>query len=417
MTLLNITLCIDKNVLGTSRHFLIRDGNYSWSVNVPDDSWYLNGSLKLIDKCFDSIARLNGSTIDLTPPEAFARAISSFVLPGETPPWRWCMPRAIHEKFSRRIIDDASSILKSILQNSSRPSQSNEKPSIIDYHQNIWLAGNRVLGALKKAKLNVAEYERLITSGDGNVGANKTFKPIAAGYANDIRYNRFGTRTGRLTVESGPLILTLKKEHRKSLLESRFEGGKIIELDFASLEPRVMLHEAGKTSNSVNLYGELNEQLFGGRGEQNVIKQAVIAQLYGMGKNTLQKLLNVPMETIDTFMTVITDHFETKNLLKRVKSEFYEKGHITNKFGRLVEIEVPIDRMFVNSWSQSSGADVAMLGFDQMIKSFEGKRIKPLYLIVDAMLVDCHPSENEFVKSLRSFEIAGNKYPVKITEY
>ena len=41
-----------------------------------------------------------------------------------------------------------------------------------------------------------------------------TFKPFN-GFTNKIKYNRFGTVTGRLTVKSGPNILILPKRCRK----------------------------------------------------------------------------------------------------------------------------------------------------------------------------------------------------------
>lgn len=401
---MNFSFCIDKTILGTNKHFVYRQGSYLWSNNVPDYCWWLNGEQKLnTSSCLDTLAILNGIEINTTPPERFIKAMQQITSSSiSMVPWRYAMPKEVHETYSKELVNQVIGILN----NASK-----------DYYKTVWVPGNKVLNALVKAKINVEEYNKIVSENEGNQPAVKTFKPIAGGYSNEITYNRFGTRTGRLTVKTGPLILTIKKEHRKRLLGSRFKGGKILEIDFANLEPRIMLHEAGKSCIDVDLYKELNDKLFASRGARNIIKQAVISQLYGISKNTLQKLLNVEMSTINTFVSVIADYFEIKNLLEKIKSEFLQKGYITNKFGRRVHVDVPIDRMFVNSWAQSTGSDVAMLGFEKIINRFEDRRINPLYLIVDAMLVDVHPNDVPFVKSLSQVEIGEHIYPVKITEY
>ena len=51
--------------------------------------------------------------------------------------------------------------------------------------------------------------------------------------------------TGRMTITSGPNILTLKRGHRK-ILRSRYPGGKIVEIDIRAAEPRVVLALVGK---------------------------------------------------------------------------------------------------------------------------------------------------------------------------
>ena len=50
------------------------------------------------------------------------------------------------------------------------------------------------------------------------------------GFARPVKYNTV-TKTGRMSVVSGPSFLTMKKD-TKSKIVSRFQNGKIIEIDF-----------------------------------------------------------------------------------------------------------------------------------------------------------------------------------------
>lgn len=395
---------IDKRLLGTKKHFINRQGSYFWSKDVPDYAWHLSGDEKQDSNlCLDTLLKLNSLSVNINPPEKFLNVFSKFNLSGSAIPWQQALPRDVYRTFSKDII---------------RQSNVAMKQSSKDYYKSIWIPGNFVLNSLVRAKANVDEYNQIIN--DDNTLSKavvESFKPQAAGYLAPIVYNRFGTRTGRLTVQSGPMILTVKKEYRYRLIKSRYPNGKIVEIDCSNLEPRVILHESGKVCEELDLYSKINDERFGGQGNRNMIKGAVIAELYGMSKKTLQKNLNVPMSVINEFTKIMGEYFQTKDILKRVKNEFIQKGFITNKFGRQVLIDAPLDRIFTNSWAQSSAVDIAMLGFEQMIKRFEDRKIKPIFLVVDALLLDVDEKELGFVQSLKHVNVCGNNYPVKITVY
>lgn len=269
------------------------------------------------------------------------------------------------------------------------------------------MPGNRVLRSLKRAKINPVRYAAAIESGEGNVPALKSFKPQMGGYAGIITYNRFGSRTGRITIDTGPSILTLKKEHR-NIIESRYGSkGKIVIVDFANLEPRVLLYEAGKRCDDPDLYTVLNNELFHGDGDRKIVKAAVISELYGISRYTLQKNLEQPLEVIDEFTKRIRAHFETGKLLKRIKACFVKEGYILNRFGRRVKIDEPLNHILVNSYAQSTGVDIAMLGFEQIIERCEGRKITPICLLVDALILDVHEDEMGFLKLIKSVKVPG----------
>ena len=60
----------------------------------------------------------------------------------------------------------------------------------------------------------------------------------------------------------------------------------------------------------------------------------------------------------------------------------FKNGWITNMYGRRVQIDEPLDHILVNSYSQSTGADVAMLGFQDILQRFKKlPGVVPLYVL------------------------------------
>ena len=86
---------------------------------------------------------------------------------------------------------------------------------------------------------NINSYIKETTSGPSVISSLRTFLPDDTGQAKKVRYDQIGTTTGRLTVKSGPAILTLPQKYR-DVISSRYDQGKVIQIDFVSVEPRVL---------------------------------------------------------------------------------------------------------------------------------------------------------------------------------
>lgn len=395
--------CVSRNVLGTEKHLFRTGDGWSWRKAFDQNLWTLTHPLEnKTSRSLNDLFRLNGLSVNVSPPARFFRTfdeigLNSFIM------WSQSMPRDEFKTFLKGVVSNVEGALG--------------RTSTV-YHDTVWTVGNGVLGSLVTAKANKSEYEALIRDATvQNKHSIKTFQPQNWGNLSPIVYDRFGTRTGRLTVDSGPMILTVKKEFRRRLVKSRYDDGRIVEIDFSNLEPRVLLEEAGRTCSDPDLYETLNHDEFNGKALRDVVKASVISQLYGMSTHALCKKLNMPIDIVSRFVKTIRERFKIENLLKRLKLELVNNGHITNRFGRIVPIDVPLDRILVNSYAQSTAADVAMLGFHEILKRFDGTRVKPLFLIVDAILLDVHPEDMTFVKTLRSVDVNGTTFPVKITVY
>jgi len=268
------------------------------------------------------------------------------------------------------------------------------------------------------AKINPARARQILEEAGVN---SRTFEGLF-GQGNEtqpISYDRFGTRTGRLTVQRGPPILTLKRQYRDVFVSS-FPGGRVLSLDFSALEARILLYAGGGECLEDDLYGSFAQELFGDRSKRKIVKGAILAEVYGASKATLASTLNLNWGDLEVFTRRIRDAFRLSYLRGQIRSQFERDGVVLNHYGRKVEIETPKDHILVNSFSQSTGVDVSLLGFTQISDRFIGDpRFKPLFVLHDALIVDVHPDLVREVSSISPLSIPQFQcpFPIKVEDF
>jgi hypothetical protein len=393
-------LCIDSRLLGTGKHLVIDDGAYEWSPVVPSDTWWLDGRCKdNSDWCLDTALKLAGTKLELCPPVRFTNAMSLLTGSlGDAPvPWAKVMPTVEYQTFVRSL----TSVVEVAM-----------AASPLDYYHTVWVPGNSVFRALAPMVVDGALWRELVTAGEGNVPATKSFVPGENGFAAPISYDRFATCTGRLTVTSGPQILTLKREHR-NIIRSRYGvDGTVFGLDFAALEVRVLLYEYGRKCDDPDLYNMIAKEL--GK-DRKAIKGAVISELYGSSKAALGKHLGMEGKELSAFVKQVKSYFKTQELLKRVKQQFVTTGYLENRYGRRVLVDEPLDHVLINYYAQSTGVDVTMLGFSQVIERLPD-RAHPIFLLHDAIGLDVHNDDVARVREIDSVRVKGyvQRFPLRL---
>jgi len=209
----------------------------------------------------------------------------------------------------------------------------------------------------------------------------------------------------------------LKKEYRK-VLKSNFSGGKIISLDFGALEARIILSEACRIADKNDLYEQISTTLFSGSVDRNAIKTAVISELYGSSRGALGARLGISGKKLDSFAEAVQSYFGTSALRKRLKDEFVASGRIKNRFGRPLVLDDPQDHLFVNTYAQSTGVDVSLLGFKKILDTLGTDGIRPLFVLHDALILDVRPDRLRDVAATTSVEVRtfSSPFPVKYEE-
>ena len=389
---------IDSAVIGTKRHIVGDSDGYVWSESVPRDSWHFTGEMKIAptSKCLDTLLRLEQRSLPSVP-ERYLTSMRSIVTGSCPVPWQLALPQSEFKLFFKNIVQETTDVFSSLP---------------FDYYETAWIPGNRVLSSLRPAAIDTQLFEKYINENPGSPGL-ESFRPKRSGFSHPVEYDRFATRTGRMTVVDGPNILILKKDLR-GIIRSSFENGVVAYIDFRALEARVVLAEAGRHSTAEDLYEEISRELFKGVLPRDVVKVAVLAELYGISRGALKSKLGVSDQKLDSFISVIKDYFKVDDLKARLRQQLSETGKIKNRFGRPLSVPEGQDNLLVNTYAQSSGVDVSLVGFDYLLKTLGQEGIKPLFVLHDAIVVDVSPDRLDDVKSVTSLKVPTYDVPFPV---
>ena len=376
-------IAIDKSILGTNNHLICEDETYSWSSSLPEDVWSF-GDLAH-PKSLDEAARLFRH--ELTFPEKRYQEMYSFLSSPKSIPWQRCLPHDIFQKCLSDLLRDISVILKSLNDTNYGPTFSRAQKTIL---------------SLSAARIDQKKLQYYLVK-DG-LPALRTFLS-KDDYLSPPTYQR-SPSTGRLVVRQGPQILTLRKDHRE-IIRSRFEGGKIFLLDYVSLEPRVTLALANREVPN-DIYASLSEK-FNLNLSRKDLKIAIMGALYGISSGRLREVLSDNGNAVQ-ILSEIKRYFGVYQLSNMLTSCYQEYKRILNYYGRPIAPDNDSSHILVSYYIQSSGADIALLGFSNIIDliNLRGWKMCPIYILHDALFIDVPPDEFAHVRSL---EEAGAKIP------
>ena len=184
-------------------------------------------------------------------------------------------------------------------------------------------------------------------------------------------------------------------------------------MDFSSLEARILLYESGGRCDASDLYTDIADRL--GGIPRNVVKGAILAELYGSSKYSLALSLGLSDSALEDFIKRIGEVIDTRKLLSRLKTQFTSVGHITNKYGRRLEVSRPQDNIFINYYAQSTGVDVSLMGFNEVLNTLGPEGIRPLFVLHDALILDVREDRINDVFSVKDVSVPGfePKFPLK----
>ena len=384
-----VDVCIDACVLGTEKHLVRTGKGYSWQRSVPPGIWHISGEQKTCTTCLDTVLQLSHKEIDVFPPAQYVnafRTLSSL----ERPPWQKFMPVRAHRSFVEALVSRVDAAMAD---------------ACFGFYTDTWVPEGDVLRSLCPARVDSRRILSIVDSGAGNKHVVATFSPNVHGETFPVVYDRFGTVTGRLTVKSGPEILTLKREYRDIVVPGT-QGGRVMSVDFSALEVRVMLYELGIRCDSGDVYAQFAEEFGLSRDHA---KFAVISRLYDIGEHTLGERLSVSGSALKKLIARIDAKLPTETLLKRLRVQHATNGYITNRFGRRIVVNDPIDMIFKNYYAQSTGVDVALLGFSSIVNEMKTSMpgVRPLFVLHDALVLDVPRVHIAAVDAIKTVNIKG----------
>jgi len=373
-------ICVHSNVIGTPKNLLYNSGEYTWVNSVPNNAWIYGDRAPV--KSLDVLFEFLGLELPLLSCAAHMKSFQSLLgMKMHRIPWHAVLPK---EKFNQSIKDLIFSLENGL------------ERSLDDQYHGNFISQREFLLNLSRASIDTDALKRFIKKEKNQtiLSTLSSFRPKTDQLAEKCVYNQSATRTGRLTVSSGPQVLILPKRH-KQIIKSRFLGGEIYQVDFVSLEPRVARLATGQPADH-DVYTQLSKDLFSSTLSREQCKIAVLCALYGASKSKLSKMIGNDHDPT-SIIRKIQDFFGVNEILKSIRPNLKKHASFRNYFGRQINPDRNDNSALVNYYIQSSAVDAAMIGFSAATKKINKKYLKcvPIFVIHDAILFDVHPDHKK----------------------
>jgi hypothetical protein len=379
---------IDKAYFGTPFYLIVRDdGSVEKKNEIKDEDIIMVGSLEAW-----VISKLYGFAIPRFPPAKYRRSFFGMGLGHLTEsqiPWEHVIPRRAYKEEVKKIISALREGFKKLEEDSDG----------LSYYKTYFKRQNEIFGDLKPAKIDEGFFIKLLSSASGDP-ALKSFTPSNGGFAQPLKYDRLAIRTGRLKIRKGPAILHLKKEYRGIIARSRFgEKGSVYQLDYPSLEPRVLLSITSRDRANIprDIYQDIIDKFNLEGISRDIIKRATISRIYGAVDETIeQQLINAGVGYPRDLIGLMDEYFGVGEIRRKLASEFFKNDgkRVKNFYGRPVRCDETPLYVLLNYFIQSTAADVALLGFNQINSKIKQAGIQegviPIFILHDALFLDVH---------------------------
>jgi hypothetical protein len=390
-----VEFVISKNILGTKKDFIVQDDTFTVTSEHTNE-WSVDGCSTL--KSLDVVSIINKRSAPKITSEIHANAYSQLGVDKIN----WVHALGL-ENFKRFV--DATREYAEKEQNFIKEN---------NYYSDEFLTGRSVLFDLEEYTIDTLALKNHIKNSDvRNLKLLNEFRR-----QEKIKYTQTASITGRLSVKSGPNILHLKREHRNILQSKHGSDGAIVQLDFKSLEPRI-LALVKQDDVPVDLYTDISV-MCNNSIDRELAKKATLAIIYGMSRGNLNNLLRV--NNSDEIFNHISDYFGIRNLHDALVNSIDDNGVIQNLYGRNIYTSKENDHLFVNYFTQSTGVDVSLLGFRQIIDNIKKEEltIDPLFVLHDALILDVHKNSIKQLKNITKDGIIipgfkHNRFPIDLS--
>lgn len=198
-----------------------------------------------------------------------------------------------------------------------------------------------------------------------------------------VRYNQFGTKTGRLTTKKGGLpILTMGRDFRSAVQPT---NDYFVELDFNGAEVRTLLGLLGKEQPLGDVHEFHLEEIFTEISNRDAAKVAFFAWLYGSRSAALH-----------SEVTKLEMYYQKDQLLE----EYWDGNTVRTPFRKT--IKDASRHHALNYLIQSTAAELTLkqaVKLEYLLRTqSQGSHIA--FLIHDAVVIDMKKEDEDLLKSL-----------------
>lgn len=365
-------LSISRYALGSPKNLIFEDGTSRWDSEQLD-RWVLGDphAARSVLALFETLGIETPSAI----PAEYEKSMEG--LARGRIPWPLVIPAGALRDHAERV----DSMIEEAIER------------LGDYSETL-ARSRRILEALQPCRVDLAALR--VCQGESASLTLDSFEPGPDSMVQPPIYSH-ATATGRLTVREGPRILTLQKDHRR-IMSSRYDGGQMVQIDFVSLEPRVLrLLRAGVAP--IDIYSDVSDRL-GGAANRRQVKLATLKMLYGSSRAGIAEDVG---SLSSASIKQIEDYFGLSTLRARLSSELGKQGMIRSHWGRPLP-EAQDQHLLVSHFTQSTAVDVALGGFGDILDRIKelDLNVVPCFVLHDALLLDVHPDSMAQLEQIAS---------------
>lgn len=223
---------------------------------------------------------------------------------------------------------------------------------------------------------------------------------------NNLAYSQYFpyTTTGRPSNRFGGINFAAlnKSDGSREAFVSRFENGKLLQIDFESYHLRLIAHYMGMHLPDEPIHLYLAKQYF----EKDTISQ----EEYEEGKQITFSILYGT--DVDTDIPLLKN---IRSLSKKIFTKYQTEGLTAPYSGRTImvsEMDATENKLF-NYFVQSLEFESTVPKLSKLLNFLDSKASKLVLYTYDAVLLDCHPDELEEICSITESILCENKFPVR----
>ena len=219
-------------------------------------------------------------------------------------------------------------------------------------------------------KLKISNLNNL-----GHQLATRNFLKRLKGAEKRVKYNIYGTKTGRLTTEPKSFpILTLKKEYR-TILEPN--NDLYVELDFNAAELRTLLALCDKEQPKEDIHEWNAKNVFRGLQSRSEAKERIFAWLYN--PDSKDYLANRAYDRTS------------------IKEKYWDGKIVTTPFGRKIEAD---EFHALNYLIQSTTADMVLRQLIKVYELLKEHKSHIAFVIHDSLVIDLAKEDKPLLKDI-----------------
>ena len=226
--------------------------------------------------------------------------------------------------------------------------------------------------SLKKLKLDFSKVaaEHLSFANKNKLASAKSAAPY-------IRYNLFGSKTGRLTTKKNSFpILNLNKQFRSAVLPN---NNKFVELDYNAFEIRVLLYLLGKPQPKDDIHEWNVKNVYNNTITRDEAKTRIFAWLYNL----------------DSKDAMSEGMYNRNDILKK----YWDGKSITNPFGRTIES----DKFHAVSYLvQSTAVDIVLRQMIKIYNILKNKKSHIAFTVHDSVVIDMADEDTNLLKEIKN---------------